>query len=138
MFADFREYYGLRLTDVMRFDGSLSIREAAILARQLPQTSRTFCAAQGGDEYRGWSIDTYLLAALLDSLNTNTYAFIKANSKKRVKEPRPVPRPGDAERRKREKANNPFALMVQAQLDDLKEPNPDIQRGGFGSRAKEA
>jgi len=121
MFADFREYYGLRLTDVLRFDGSLSIREAAILARQLPQASRTFCAIQGGDEFRGWSIDTYLLAALLDSMNTNTFAFIKANTKKRVKEPRPVPRPGDAERRKRENASNPFAQIVHASLDELKE-----------------
>jgi hypothetical protein len=121
MFADFREYYGLRLTDVMRFDGSLSVREAAILTRQLPHTSRTFCALQGGEEHRGWSIDTYLLASLVDALNTNTFAFIKANSKKRVKEPRPVPRPGDAERRKRENANNPFAQIVQASLDELKE-----------------
>lgn len=121
MFADFREYYGLRLTDVLRFDGSLSIREAAILTRQLPRASRTFAALQGGEEFRGWSIDTYLLAALVDGMNTNTFAFVKANTKKRVKEPRPVPRPGDAERRKRENASNPFAQIVHASLDDLKE-----------------
>lgn len=120
MFADFREYYGLRLTDVLRFDGSLPIPEAAILARQLPPTSRTMAAIQGGDEFRGWSIDTYLLAALVDALNTNTFAFVKANTKKRVKEPRPVPRPGDAERRKRENASNPFAQMVMSSLDEMK------------------
>jgi hypothetical protein len=120
MFADFREYYGLRLTDVLRFDGSLPVREAAVLARQLPLDSRTHAAVQGGSEYRGWTIDTYLLAALVDALNTNTFAFVKANSKKRVKEPRPVPRPGDAERRKRENASNPFAQMVASSLDELK------------------
>lgn len=120
MFADFREYYGLRLTDVLRFDGSLPVREAAILARQLPPNSRLLSAIQGGSEYRGWTIDTYLLAALVDSMNTNTFAFVKANSKKRVKEPKSVPRPGDAERRKRENMSNPFAQMVMSSMDDMK------------------
>ncbi len=119
MFADFREYYGLRLTDVFRFDGSLLVGEAAILARQLPHTSRTMCAVQGGMEYRGWDVQTHLLAALVDSLNVSNYMFAKVNSKKRVKAPAPVPRPGDAERRKRENMNNPFAQMVQAQMNDL-------------------
>lgn len=119
MFADFREYYGLRLTDVFRFDGSLSVGEAAILTRQLPHTSRTMSAVQGGAEYLGWDVQTHLLAALVDSVNVSNYMFAKVNSKKRVKAPAPVPRPGDAERRKRENANNPFAQMVQAQMTEL-------------------
>lgn len=119
MFADFREYYGLRITDVYRFDGSLPLWEAAILARQLPLTSRTVAAVQGGKEYLGWDVNTHLMAALVDSVQISNYMFAKANSKKRVKEPIPVPRPGDAERRKRENMNNPFAQMVQAQMNEL-------------------
>ena len=119
MLADFREFYGLRLSNVLRFDGSLPVEEAAILARQLPHNSRTLAALQGGEEYRGWDIQTHLLAALVDAMNTNTFLFAKVNSKKRVKAPHPVPRPGDAERRKREAMNNPFAQMVQAQMTDL-------------------
>lgn len=119
MFADFREYYGLRVTDVFKFDGSLPIGEAAILARQLPHTSRTIAAVQGGSEYRGWDINTHLLAAAVDLLQVNNYMFAKVNSKKRVKAPTPVQRPGDAERRKRENASNPFAQMVQAQMNEL-------------------
>lgn len=119
MLADFREYYGLRVTDVLKFDGSLPIWEAAILTRQLPLTSRTLCAVQGGKEYQGWDVNTHLLASLLDSIQISNYMFAKVNSKKRVKAPVPVPRPGDAERRKREAMNNPFAQMVQAQMTEL-------------------
>lgn len=119
MFADFREYYGLRVTDIYRFDGSLPVWEAAILARQLPHTSRTIAAVQGGKEYLGWDINTHLMAALVDSVQVSNYMFAKVNSKKRVKAPVPVPRPGDAERRKRENLNNPFAQMVQAQMTEL-------------------
>jgi hypothetical protein len=120
MFADFREYYGLRLSDVMRFDGSLPIWEAALLAEQLPPTSRTFSALQGGSEYRGWSIDTYLMASLVDAMNMNSFLFAKANSKKRIKEPKLVPRPGDAERRKQERDMNPFAMHVKQSLETMK------------------
>lgn len=119
MLADFREYYGLRVTDIYRFDGSLPLWEAAILARQLPLTSRTVCAVQGGKEYLGWDVNTHLIAALVDSVQISNYMFAKVNSKKRVKAPIPVPRPGDAERRKRENQNNPFAQMVQAQMNEL-------------------
>jgi len=119
MLADFREFYGLRVTDVLKFDGSLPIWEAAILTRQLPHTSRTFSAVQGGGEYRDWDVNTHLMAALVDLMQVNNYMFAKVNSKKRVKAPVPVPRPGDAERRKRENMNNPFAQMVQAQMTEL-------------------
>lgn len=119
MLADFREYYGLRVTDVFKFDGSLPIGEAAILARELPQTSRTIAAVQGGKEYLGWDVNTHLMAAVVDLIGINNYMFAKVNSKKRVKAPVPVPRPGDAERRKREAMNNPFAQMVQAQMAEL-------------------
>lgn len=120
MFADFREYYNLRLSDVLRFDGSLPVWEAAILAKQLPPTSRTIAMLQGGIENWGWTMDRYLLAALLDAVNIDTFAFVQANSKKKVKPPHPVPRPGDAERKKQQMLNNPFALQVNSAMDDLK------------------
>lgn len=121
MIADFREYYGLRLTDVARFDGSLPVWEAAILTRQLPQTSRTFAAQQGGVEYLGWDMDRYFLAAIVDLLNANLTAFVQSHSKKKVKVPPPVPRPGDAERKKQQMLNNPFAVQVNSAMNELKE-----------------
>lgn len=119
MLADFREYYNLNLADVLRFDGSLPVWEAATLAKQLPPSSRTAAAMQGGSEYWGWTIDRYLLTALLDALNANTYAFVAANSKKKPKPPKLTPRPGDEERKQQAKMNNPFALTVQRTLQNL-------------------
>lgn len=120
VFADFREYYNLRLTDVLRFDGSLTVAEAAILVKKLPHGSRTVAAMQGGEDYWGWTPDRHILASLLDAVNANTFAFVSANSKKKPKAPKPVQRPGDAERKRREKENNPFAIMVKKQMDALK------------------
>lgn len=119
MLADFREFYNLNLADVLRFDGSLSVWEAATLATQLPPSSRTAAAMQGGAEYCGWTIDRYLLAALLDAVNVNTFAFVSANSKKKPKPPKLTPRPGDEVRKQQAKQNNPFALTVQRTLKTL-------------------
>lgn len=120
MLADFREYYGLHLPDVLRFDGSLPVWEAAILATQLPPTSRTVAVVSGGIEYWGWTLDRHLLAATLDAINTHAFAFVQSNTKKKVKQPYPVPRPGDAERKKQAALNNPFAMQVNKAMNDMK------------------
>lgn len=109
----------MRLTDVYRFDGSLPVWEAAILLKQLPHSSRTMAMLQGGKEYWGWTVDRYVMAALLDAMNVNTFAFVSANSKKKVKPPVAIPRPGDAERKALEAQNNPFAQIVKQQLKKL-------------------
>lgn len=109
----------MRLTDVYKFDGSLPVWEAAILLKQLPPSSRTSAALQGGREYWGWDIDRYILSSLLDAINVNTFAFVSANSKKKVKPPVPMARPGDAERKALEAQNNPFAQIVKQQLKKL-------------------
>ena len=119
MLADFREYYGLRLSDVLRFDGSLPVWEAAILATQLPPTSRTAAMVQGGIEYWGWTLDRHLFAATLDAINTHVYAYVQSNTKKKVKQPHPVPRPGDEERKKQAALNNPFAMQVNKAMNDM-------------------
>ena len=39
---------------------------------------------------------------------------------KKIKPPKRLPRPGDEERKRKERENNPFALMVKRQMDALK------------------
>lgn len=119
MFADFREYYNLRLSDVLEWDGSLPVWEAAILAKELPHSSRTMAMIQGGKEYWGWTLDRHLLATIVDLINVDTFAFVQAHSKKKVQTPAPTPRPGDEERKKEQNANNPFAQMVKMQMQKL-------------------
>ena len=120
LIADFREYYSVRLLDVLKFDGSLNIAEAVILARKLPPSSRTVAAVQGGDEYWGWDFERHVLVSILEAINAGNHLFASANSKKKIKPPKRLPRPGDEERKRKERENNPFALMVKRQLDALK------------------
>lgn len=41
-----------------------------------------------------WSNEAYLIAGLIDSVNQNTWVTVAANSKKKPKQPKPIPRPG--------------------------------------------
>jgi hypothetical protein len=105
--------------DVLKFDGSLPVGEAVILTKQLPHTSRTIACVQGGIEYWGWTIDRHLMTSLLDAINVNTYAFVQANTKSNVQEPTPQARPGDEEKKRQAKLNNPFAQIVNQQMKKL-------------------
>jgi hypothetical protein len=85
-----------------------------LLVRQLPSESRTFAVLRGHPDAAGWSLDRYLLASLVDAMRENTYAFVLANSKKRVPEPDPVQRPESAA--KQRPKNNAFAQMAAQKL----------------------
>lgn len=108
--ADFQHYYGLDLRDVLRPGSGLSPRRALALIRRLPLESATTAALRGGDEFRGWGMDRYLLATLIDAVRENTHAFIAANSKKKPRPPKPVDRP-DLTVRARQQLNL-FAVMA--------------------------
>lgn len=65
---------------------------------------------RGGIQFLGWDTDRYLLAQLIDSVRENTWAFVAANSKKRPKQPQPIPRPEKNVTKKK----NQFAAMARA------------------------
>lgn len=91
------------------------------MIKQLPEESRTVAAMNGGSEHRGWTIDRYLRAKLIDAINTNTFAFVSANSKrKNIKAPKPVPTPGDKARKQAQKESNPFMKKMDTIFDELK------------------
>lgn len=99
-----------------------------MLLKQLPEEARTIAALSGGPQHRGWTLDRYMRAELIDAVHKNTHAFISANSKRKVKEPKNFPTPMDKKRRKEDtlSANNPFARQLNAQLTQLKKKeNPD-------------
>jgi hypothetical protein len=107
----------VNLTDLFR--DTLSPVEVFGLITKLPEGSRIAAAQLGGPEHVGWDHERHFLALLIDAINTNTYAFVAANSKKKPKEPQAIPRPGDAQRKKQAKENNPFTQMVNLQLKKL-------------------
>lgn len=57
------------------------------------------CIAINGEEFRGWDVQTYLLAGILDLCNRIVWSNFQAVSPKKVKEPKPIALPGDNKKR---------------------------------------
>jgi hypothetical protein len=112
IFADLLQYCGVNLVVALKPGSGFSPRQLLALIHQLPVESRTVAAIQGGPEFRSWTPDTYLLAAVIDAVRENTWAFVSANSKKKPKPPEPVKRPGKAKKKK----TNSFAAMATQHL----------------------
>lgn len=99
--ADLQRYYGVDLRDLFR--GSLSWRRLGALVASLPPQSALVSAIvtsgdavdPGDGRPHGWSISDYLLAAVVDAVNVNTWTLRQVNSKSKVKPPPPLPRPGE-------------------------------------------
>lgn len=78
----------------------------------MPLESATSAALRGGDQFRGWSMQTYMLANVVDAIQQNTFAFVSANSKKKPKAPQPVERPSE-KKKKSNPLQNKFAAMAR-------------------------
>lgn len=99
--ADFLQYYGLDIGDVLVPGSGLTARRALALIRQLPPESATVASLRGGPEFRGWGPDRYLTARLIEATEGLFHAFVSANSKKKPKAPDRVDRPDfNAEKRR--------------------------------------
>lgn len=80
-----------------------SIRKLWVWYDQLPalnRITREIMMLERGDNV--WDDKTAVLADVVDAVNYNTYAIIQGQSKQRVKQPKPYPRP-DYMRKLREK-----------------------------------
>lgn len=106
----------------MKPSSGFSPRKVLALVRQLPPESATIASLRGGDHFRGWGLDQYFYAALIDAVRENTYAVIAANSKKKPKPPEPVQRP---EQRKPKAQTNSFAAMAGARIAAAKKARGD-------------
>ncbi len=79
----------------------------------LPLGSNLIAEIRGGPEFRGWDQGLYMLANIVDGVNTNAYVTVAANSDKkhRPKAPEPVERP-DSAKKKKQAGQNQFAMMA--------------------------
>lgn len=110
--SDLRVYHGVNLRDVLIPGSGVSPKLILSYIRNMPMASATAAALRGGDQFRGWDIQTYMLANIVDAVQQNTFAFVSANSKKKPKAPEPVERPAQ----KKQKSNprqNTFAAMAR-------------------------
>lgn len=85
--ADVQRFYGLNVDDV---GYEFSFRHLADLVACLPRESATLRAYDSRNE---WSIDTHLLASVLDVLRWIQWSKT-AKGAKNQGQPKPVPRPG--------------------------------------------
>lgn len=104
--ADFQSEYGLNI--VREIEQGMSPAQIIVLIRQLPLESRTVSARRGGDDFIGWGVDRYMTAQLIDAVQMTTHAVVQSNSKKKVRAPKPVYRPG-----KKPKVANPFRTQLE-------------------------
>lgn len=108
---DLLHYVGIDIVDVLRPGSGLTPGRALALIRQLPLGSATVAAIRGGIEFRGWDVERYHTAAIIDAVIENTYVLIAANSERTPKSPKPTPRPDD---KAKKQDNNPFADRLKA------------------------
>lgn len=105
LIADFERYYR-PLPELL--SSGRSPRYILGLIRQLPVESATVAELRGGPQFRGWDVDRYLLASLVDAVMANTYAVIKSGGNK-GKKPEPTYRPEKA----KSKNGSAFAAMAR-------------------------
>lgn len=112
MYSDLLREYGVHLGGLVSDPPTLSPSEALTLIENLPEDSRTHSLLRGVDNSYGWTVDTYLTAALIDAVRENTYANMQVRTRKRLPRPEKMPVPGIQHKKK---VNN-FVAMAQAQL----------------------
>jgi hypothetical protein len=88
------------------------------LVEELPDTSAYAAAVQGGREYRGWGWDRHIFAALFDAIQVQTVVIAKVAGAKGLKDPRPIPRPGD--KRKSAHDGTPMGVLLRQQITAAK------------------
>lgn len=109
--SDLSTYHGIKPWQIL--DGTYPPRVLLAYIAKLPIDSATAASLRGGDQFRGWDVNTYVLANIFDAVQSNTYAFIAANSKKKPPKPEPMPRPSNKKAKKKDPANNKFAAMAR-------------------------
>lgn len=117
--ADLAHYYQRDLLDVWR--GSLSPSTVYDLVEHIPDDSALQALMRGGRQHRGWTVAAYLAAATVDASHDTAWVTASAHSRKTIKRPQRVQRPGG------------LAAQPQRQLDlsshPMARPLPAKYRG---------
>lgn len=84
----------------------------------LPSDGAFYASRRGGYQYRGWNVDRYALAALVDSQRATNYILTLVNSdpkKRKPEPPEPFPTP-DREQKSNAPKPGSFAAIAAAAL----------------------
>jgi hypothetical protein len=99
--ADLSHYHRINLTDLVTGVGGWTPRLVLGLLAELPEDAATVASIRGGDEWRGWTRGTGVLADLYDALNVNTRATGQWKRKPPKIDPYPRPEQKKAGKKKR-------------------------------------
>lgn len=110
--ADFQRYYGIDLVDLWR--GKLTPRRAWQLSEYLPPDSALNAELAGGLEFRAWTLQTQLIAHLLNVVRAADVNNIRVNGGK-AKSPKPldVPSPKAEKKKRIDLSQHPLAQKIQ-------------------------
>ncbi|MEU7200264.1 hypothetical protein [Streptomyces sp. NPDC045470] len=88
--ADLQRFYGLDLADIWR--GTLTPRRVWTLTEHLPDDSALTASLAGGPQHRGWSLQTHLLAHLVNAVRVADVNNVRVSGG-RIRDPEPVKPP---------------------------------------------
>lgn len=117
MYADLLRYYGVDLEGLFASPPNVSPRKVLVLIEGLPADSATVSRTRDTPEATGWTVDSYLLASLIDAVRENTFTNIQVRTKKKLTPPERVRVPGAVV----EKKPNSFVARAQQFLNQIKE-----------------
>ncbi len=113
--ADLQEYYGVDLRDIFVPEANLTPLYVLVLIRGLPDDCRFNAERRGGQEFRGWNMDRYATAAVVNAVRGLQYTYIAAHSKSKPKPPEPFPIP-DKRTRSKNRGPGSFAFIAAQKI----------------------
>ena len=82
-------YYRVDLRELFSEDGRLSPRYVLSLVLHLPDDSALTAARMGGEQFRGWDVSRYALAALVNAQRANNHILMMVNRDPKRSKPKP-------------------------------------------------
>lgn len=124
LLPDLKHYFGIDLRDIFSEVDPLAPDYVLAHVDNLPLESAFVAETRGGQEYRGWSEDRYIQAALLNSMRLLIYIFTLANidpKAKKPQQPEPYPLPGNRERKPQEPKPGSFLAVASQMIQETRE-----------------
>lgn len=119
---DLQHYFGIDLRELFSEVPPFSPRWVLIHVKWLPIESATFASIRGGNEFRGWSQDRYMLTSVVNLLKLLIWVFTLAHSdpkKRKPKMPEMHQTPDEAKSKKKDKPGS-FGFIAKQHLEAIK------------------
>jgi hypothetical protein len=120
LIPDLKHYYGIDLRELFLDPPPWTPRFLLSHINNLPYDSAFVAELRGGQQFRGWDENRYLLAANVNAIRVLSHIFILANmdpKKRKPDTPSPWPLPDKQEKKKRQDKPGSFAFIAKSLAD---------------------